>query len=720
MNVIRYASAVFMVGMTVLAWAQQPPPLPDAVKMADALFQRHAYLGDGVDTEAVDAVRRDLREAERLLRRNATEEQQKQGADLMNTASSRLLALLQGLSSAQVVEMPVERTVVQPVTTLRLPGSSTAHLFRVEQGAGPARCVVRTIDLSVDAVAMFTIDVKEPGTTWVLAAFDRVPQGRTSLELTLAGAGASRLTMPIETMTEPHGTLNVRVLSDDSGKPCPAMMRMVWKTDGSDVRPANAVDLTQLFDNQGSATGLRKAQLGGRFSGSYWCVPGSFSMSVAPGEYEITVMRGAEHLVIHEVVEVRPNERVERTYQPRRWVDMRDHGWYSGDDHVHTQILSDRDARMAMSWIQAEDVRLANVVKMGDIYRTWFEQRGFGKAYRVQDQGYILSPGQECPRTHGELGHTISMNITEMVRNTEQYYLYDTVFDEVHRQGGLSGYAHVNADLFFVHRDMSINIPKNKIDFVELLQFANLGTTQYYDFLNLGYKVTASAGSDVPWGGSVGEVRVYAYLGKKKFTADRWFEAVRKGHTFVTNGLMLEFTVNGALPGDEVRVDDDKPLRIKAKAWGHPERDVPAKLDLIVHGEPVKSVVADTPDQAAIEVDFTWPPGHGFWIAAMAEGRDGTRAHTTPIYVVKPGFRFWQHERAEELIAKREASLAEVERIVAEAQAGRNSSGKEDANRPVTELAEQGSALLERVEAAKAIYADLRTIAAQEATLRKP
>ena len=37
----------------------------------------------------------------------------------------------------------------------------------------------------------------------------------------------------------------------------------------------------------------------------------------------------------------------------------------------------------AVALALTEDIHLANVVKMGDIYRTYFEQRGFGRDYRV-------------------------------------------------------------------------------------------------------------------------------------------------------------------------------------------------------------------------------------------------------------------------------------------------------------------------------------------------
>jgi hypothetical protein len=381
--------------------------------------------------------------------------------------------------------------------------------------------------------------------------------------------------------------------------------------------------------------------------------------------------------------------------------------------------MSDHDADMVMNWVQAEDVRLANVTKMGDIHLTYFEQRGFGKEHRVEDKGYILSPGQECPRTDGELGHALAMNTTGMVRRADQYYLYDTVFDEVHRQGGLAGYAHVSSNACHVDRDMSINVPKGKIDFVELLQFGHMLTDVYYDFLNLGFKVTASAGSDVPWGGSVGDARVYAYVGREPFTADRWFEAVRRGNTFVTNGIMLDFTVQDARPGDELDVADGQPLRVKARTWGDSARDLPAKLDIIVHGTPILTVTPERADQASLEADFTVPPDNGFWIAARAEGRGGALAHTTPVYVVKKGLRFWKHGSVPKLIDKREASLAEVEHVVALAGAGRNSNDESDTSRTVTELARQGPGLLKRVGEARQIYAELRATAEREAALRK-
>ena len=69
----------------------------------------------------------------------------------------------------------------------------------------------------------------------------------------------------------------------------------------------------------------------------------------------------------------------------------------------------------------------------------------------------------------------------------------------------------------------------------------------------------------MPWGGTTGESRVYV-RGGPTFDPDRWFAEVKKGHTFVTAGPMLEFTVSGLLPGDELDVRRGQKLKVHARA----------------------------------------------------------------------------------------------------------------------------------------------------------
>ena len=91
--------------------------------------------------------------------------------------------------------------------------------------------------------------------------------------------------------------------------------------------------------------------------------------------------------------------------------------------------------------------------------------------------------------------------------------------------------------------DASINIIRGKVDFLDIMEAADLGTEHFYDFLNMGVELTAMAESDFP-PASVGEERTFAYTGPGKFNPDNWYGALKQGHTFVTNGPMLMLTVN--------------------------------------------------------------------------------------------------------------------------------------------------------------------------------
>ncbi len=685
------------------------------VDFAGRAARNYWYLFSAEKRADLDAINRELRQAQQQLDKARDDEARRTAADRGTPAATQLLEIVKACPRLVRVDLTAEHPVLIPNGPFELPGDTGALLFEVVSGGEGMSYSTSTLDVSLPPgdASTATVDMPASGTTYAVVGFEHLPVGRNILSVEFRRPGQSAARFPLNLTMPAPGRLKLTVLSDDTGKPAPAMVRLVWAVDGQLRQPANGIEFAPQFDKQGKASGARNSNLPGPLADSFWCVPGPFDMTLSPGDWRIGVRRGVEHEVIFEDVTIRSGETLERTYRPKRWVDMRKRGWWSGDDHVHCRILSNEDARNLMAWVQAEDIHLANIVKMGDIYRTYFEQRGFGPNYRVVDGEYVLSPGQECPRTHDQIGHTLAMNITSMVRNPERYFLYDEVFDAVHAQGGLSGYAHVNSGMFHVHRDMTLNVPRRKVDFVEILQFNNLGTRLYYEFLNLGCKLTASAGSDVPWGGTVGEVRAYACLEKKRFSADAWFEAFRRGRTFTTSGPMLEFRVDNALPGDELRLKADRKLRIRARAWGDPKRMSPVTLEIVRHGEVIRSAESQDPKRPEVQLDFTMDAGYGCWIAARARGGEGTSAHTTPVYIMREGLRFWKFDGLEDLITKRLDSLAQIEQIVADAKK-LDAEGKLEKDRYRKQLALQGDALLERVTQARNLYADLKRTAEAE------
>jgi hypothetical protein len=697
-------------------------PLPNGiVSFAGRLARDHWRLLGEAHRAELDTLNRELREADKQLRDAPDDAARNAAADRATKAAGRLVELVKQCPRLLRLDLTASRPALTPAGPVEQPGDTGALIFEVLTGSEALGFGMTTLDLSQPGgkSSLVNFDLGNAGVVYSLAGLEHLPTKRTTLQLRFNRPGQPPAMLPLDVVTPSPGRLKLAVLSDDTGKPGPAMVRLMWRTDGLARRPANGIEFAPQFDGQGRASGERAANLPGPLGVHFWCSPGPFDMALAPGVWQIGVRRGVEHEAVFEDVTIKSGETTERTLRPRRWTDMRRRGWWSGDDHVHTRILSDDDARNVMAWVQAEDVHLANIVKMGDIYRTFFEQRGFGPEQRVVDGEYVLSPGQECPRTHDQIGHTLAMNITAMARDPERYFLYDTVFDAVHAQGGLAGYAHINSGNFHVHRDMSLNMPRGKVDFAEILQFNHLGTDLYYDFLNLGCKLTASAGSDVPWGGTVGEARAYAYLGRQSFNADNWFKAFGRGRTFTSSGPMLELRVDDALPGDELRVKSDRKLHIRARAWGDPKRMAPVKLEVVRHGEVIQTAESRDPNKVEATLDFTVGAGNGFWIAARARAGDGTSAHTTPVYVIRDGLRFWKHDSLEALLAKREESLKQIEGIIADARK-LDAEGKVENDRYRKLLAQQGDALLERVAIARNIYAELRRTAESERGQRGP
>jgi hypothetical protein len=686
----------------------------NAVQLAEALAQNYSHLLPADERQRIGGIHRRLRMGIQKVqfRRRADAET----LTSLNKASSELVALLETCDG--VVRLDLQETASFPRSprSVHLPGDAGAFLLRVENGTGPHRGRIydRSFDIGEFREPLSAGAIRS-GVTWIMARITDLPADPTILKIAL-GAGEATKLVPLRLESPKAARLKMTVLSDDDGQAVPAMVSLRWKTCNLDRRPATALDLVPQFGGQGRQTSLRSARLTGLRGKGFWVVSGPFEMDLPPGEWEVTVRRGPEHSIESGEFTLKPGERLERVIRPRRWINMPEGGWYSGDDHVHSRILSDADARNLLTYVAAEDIHLANIVKMGDINRTFFQQRGHGKDYRVSDGLRVLVPGQECPRTHEQLGHTLAMNTKSFIRDTSRYYLYDTVFDEVHRQGGFSGYAHINRDLFFVHRDMSMNIPRGKVDFGEILQFGNLGTDLYYEFLNLGYPLTASAGSDLPWGGSIGEVRVYAQLGKKNFSADNWFEAFGKGHTFVSSGPMLELDVEGALPGDTVELDEDRSVQVRARLRINPQLGA-HKLELIAHGEAIKSVTGKGVGDGEIVLNASVPVTGGLWLALRGRGADGSLAHTTPVYLARRGMRFWKMNEVETLIAKRLSQLAEIEGIVATARKA-VADGTSVGLIEIQELAEQGDQLLDRVRLARGNYATLRKTYETELKLR--
>jgi hypothetical protein len=64
----------------------------------------------------------------------------------------------------------------------------------------------------------------------------------------------------------------------------------------------------------------------------------------------------------------------------------------------------------------------------------------------------------------------------------------------------------------------------------------------------------------------VGIIRTYAYLGSN-FTVEGWVNAIKKGHTILSSGPVVTYSVNGQRPGDSVKLSDAGAVTVEGKVW---------------------------------------------------------------------------------------------------------------------------------------------------------
>jgi hypothetical protein len=332
-------------------------------------------------------------------------------------------------------------------------------------------------------------------------------------------------------------------------------------------------------------------------------------------------------------------------------------------------------------------VHVVNLLEMGDHKGMEFAQAGFGSRFRVQRGNFALVSGQEDPRS--TFGHIIGLNLQALVRDTSTYDFYDVTFRGIHSQKDtLVGFAHFAWNGCDLPRGFPWFVTTGEIDFIELLQFRMVNRLEYAEYLNLGFRLTAAAGSDTPWGSTIGEVRTYVHAGEK-FDVDNWFRNFKAGHTFVSNGPALEFTVDGELPGTELTRISGARVKIRARVLGHAGIGLPTVLRVEGPGGIIKEIKSDQG-----EPELTFEMEHRVddsqWLMASAVCDNQAVANSTPVYVVVNGRPTWDPLKGPRIIEKQLAGIARIESEFA----------KGDDARSV--------GLRERLQKARAFYADLR------------
>ncbi|TXT36581.1 MAG: hypothetical protein FD138_937 [Planctomycetota bacterium] len=305
-----------------------------------------------------------------------------------------------------------------------------------------------------------------------------------------------------------------------------------------------------------------------------------FVAELPPGKYTLTAERGKEYLTATQEVEV-ADKPVSVTLKLKRWINMAERGWYSGDTHVHRNISELSNVALA------EDLNMIYPMSQWVTVTHTLPEKG-----RVDPQPIPTAPIFADP-THAIVPFNTEYEIFSV--GTKRHTLgavlilgqkeplkigippLKAVAEEAHRQGGLLDLEKhswawtpiiapvMKADLYplsnnhvwrteFAFKSWTIennwrDNPRIEIDkdgFTEA-GWLHYGWEQYYAMLNCGLRMRPTAGTangvhPVPAGFS----RVYVDLGDEKFTPELWQKRLNEGRSFVTTGPMLALKVSNA------------------------------------------------------------------------------------------------------------------------------------------------------------------------------
>lgn len=443
----------------------------------------------------------------------------------------------------------------------------------------------------------------------------------------------------------PAGKVRVKIL-DELGKPTPVRL-YVEASDNKAYCPSGEQIFYYALDPDATRPGF--------FVGS-----GDDTFVAPAGRLRLVALKGVEYRIAERSIDIAPDDTAEITITMERWTNWADRGWYSGENHFHANYNGSYYQRpnQSLAWLEAEDLNAANMIVANSQGAFVHDKEFFtGAVDPLSTDRYKLFWGEEY-RNSDPLGHMGFLNIKKLV---PPFYTtvvgsdspYDSPLNtmaamKAREQSGLVTYMHpisgATADVFDTNlgaKESPVTAALGALDALDILPYGDAAYSMWYTMLNAGLKISPGAGTDcfTNWRGInriPGGARQYVQVGSK-MDWERWIERYREGRVFVTNGPLIEFTVNGQDMGEVIRASADAPYRARIAA--EISSRVPLeRIELVANGEVIETREV-SPSEQTVRVVKEAQVRDSTWFAVRVVGRRSRgideipRAHSGPVYV---------------------------------------------------------------------------------------
>lgn len=333
-----------------------------------------------------------------------------------------------------------------------------------------------------------------------------------------------------------------------------------------------------------------------------WSVaPGPVTVSVPRGLLRVEAFRGPNSLPAS--VDVDTRGLAEATAEAPIAPLSADFGggWETGNCHLHVQGMTADEAerylcdlaagdgydRVYLSYLEraeADAAYISNTFTSADLER--FSARsgvrfGYGEEYR-----------HNFARNSEGYGHVMFLDLTQLILPASLGEAITKLSnDDFGLRPGIERARAQAATILWCHAARGTeDIPNwvsGLVDVQMLFDTGNIGSygDALYPYLNIGLRVPLATGTD--W--FFRDASMTCVMAEEGADSASWLEALRAGRSFITNGPLLELTVNGAPIGSELTADAGDTLRIEARALC---RGAMAPLELVHNGAVVATAEA--------------------------------------------------------------------------------------------------------------------------------
>jgi hypothetical protein len=426
--------------------------------------------------------------------------------------------------------------------------------------------------------------------------------------------------------------------------------------------------------NQGSGKALSFAEEIHRDKNWYAVAPRA-TLIVPQAKLKVEALCGLETELATREIDLTDRQSFSLPVPLKRFYNAAARQLCAGNTHLHLMKLTHAEMDRYLRVVpQADKLDLVFV----SLLRRIPDERDYitntlndGDLGRLSQAGVLFGNGEEHRHNFGPggegFGHVMLLNILKRIEPVSiGPGIMKEGTDGIPLQRGIRTARQDGATVIWCHNTFGHEDIPNWI--TGLLHAQNIfdggdhGTYEdtFYRYLNVGMKVPFSTGTD--WF-IYDFSRVYVPI-SGELTTKKWLAELAAGRSYITNGVFLEFAVNGKPIGDTVAGAIGEELRVTGRALG---RNDFRQVELIHNGRVIHSA-----DSRQVDGHFSVDLNHSVrldgpgWLAlriptgGQNELGKSLFAHTSPIYVTVNGTRLFRADVARGLLSEMEASQEQI------------------------------------------------------------